>query len=354
MYPSVLLVYVQLGRNPSPTLIHYAEENSKKISGSANILITDFPEQYVDFPGDILKYNQQEIKSGFRRYVQVNKAYSNIAGGYWRYTMERLFSLDQIVGHFPSDIPIIHLESDVILMLNDDVLEAIKSIITKTSVPRYSELDGIASILYSPCAKKLSDDLTALDSLLSMNINTRSDMSLLGLGLKMGIVGELPSTPEKSIEVYDSLMSCKRRFVFDGLAYGQYLFGQDPLHTSNRRISGFKNKEFPLDLSLCNWKWVSNSKLSTVNFNYAESEYSLANIHMHSKMKISIKDNEAWEICVKEANGEIARSHGPYVPDLIHTQKSSSIDRMRIMMQRGILKSLISGLRRRILGNYNQ
>jgi hypothetical protein len=350
MYPSVILVYVQLGKNPSPTLQHYSKVNFKVISNSVSVLITDNPIEHSDFPGKIISYSGQYAGPGIRKYLSSNKAYSNIAGGYWRFTMERLFSLLALLDHYPMETPVIHIESDVLLLLNDDVLNSLKLSVHKTSVPRYSSEDGIASVMFAPSLRKLSSDITALDELLYRNIKTRSDMSLLGLGLKEGILDELPSSPDKAINVIDNIDMQGKRYVFDGLAYGQYLFGQDPVHTSNKRISGFINKEFPINLSKLKWKLTTNSNSMTPYFVENGIEYHLATLHMHSKLEIDPQDSGMWEICLQEANGEVDRILGPYVPDLIHTIKSSYIDRIRILVQRGVTKSILLGFKRRIIG----
>lgn len=350
MKPNVLIVYVQLGNNPSPTLQHYAEINSRNFSNPLNILITDNPSKFLDFPGQVVRYNSKSIGPGFKKYIRFNKAYSNIAGGYWRYTMERLFSFNTLVRELPSDIPVIHIESDVLILFGDDVLNALAETYKISAIPRYSSTDGIASIMFSPSLKKLAMDLVELDSLLSRNLRTRSDMSLLGLGLKEGILAELPSTPESALTISTKDDLQDKKVVFDGLAYGQYLFGQDPVHTHNRRISGYLNKEFPVDLSVVKWHLDCESKIVNLKFSVAKSEYIIGNLHMHSKIKVDPLDAQMWRVCLGEANGELPRTQGPYVPDLIHTIKSSAIDRIRIIVRRGVFKSM----KLRISGQYKR
>ena len=351
MEKSVLLVYVQLGANPSPTLLHYAGVNAHSLKNAKNVLITNDSKRYVEFPGDIIEYQNKNEWPGFDRYTEFNLAYSNIAGGYWRFTMERLFALGVLNDHYSKDLSVLHVESDVMLILDENILDNLKSNFNRTSVPRYSDTDGIASILFSPSVKQLTSDLHELDLILSKNLRTRSDMSLLGLGLNNLILGELPTLPEDALSIGSDEDSPKTRIIFDGLAYGQYLFGQDPVHTSNRTISGFQNPKFPINLSELKWN-ISRIGRKTIRpaYEWGDNVYQLANLHMHSKREVDPTDLNQWKTCLAEANGEIARTPGEFVPDLIHTIRSSPKDRLRIMIRRGIVRSITKGVIRRIRG----
>lgn len=351
MEKSVLLVYVQLGANPSPTLLHYAGVNTQNLMNVKNVLITNDSKRYIEFPGDVIDYQNDNNWPGFDRYADFNLAYSNIAGGYWRFTMERLFALGVLRDHYSNDMPVIHVESDVLLMLDDKILDNLIANFKKTSVPRYSENDGIASILFSPSIEQLISDLHELDLILSKNLRTQSDMSLLGLGLNNSVLGELPTLPGDSLSIGSDERPVKTNIVFDGAAYGQYLFGQDPVHSSNRTISGYQNPKFPLTLSELRWM-VSGSGTQAIRptYEWQGEVYELANIHMHSKREVDPTDLNQWETCLGEANGEIERLPGDFVPDLIHTIRSSLKDRLRIMLRRGIFRSIVKGLIRRAKG----
>lgn len=351
MEKSVLLVYVQLGGNPSPTLLHYSGLNARSLKNSKNVLITNDSKRYIDFPGDVIDYKSNNNWPGFNRYAEFNLAYSNIAGGYWRFTMERLFALAVLNDHYSKDISVIHVESDVMLLIDENILDNLKFNFNRTSVPRYSDTDGIASILFSPSVEQLTSDLRELDLILSKNLRTPSDMSLLGIGLNNSILGELPTLPEDALSIGPDDNSLETKVIFDGLAYGQYLYGQDPVHTSNRTISGFQNPEFPLTLSELKWT-ISRIGTQTIRptYEWKDNVYQLANIHMHSKREVDPNDLNQWETCLAEANGKITRVLGNFVPDLIHSIRSSPKDRLRIMIRRGIFRSIVKGVVRRVKG----
>lgn len=340
MNPTVLIVYVQLGGNPAPTLQHYAKINSRLIPNAKSVLITDNPARHVDFSGDVIPYVEDKHLSGFTEYTNSNRAYTNIAGGYWRFTMERLFALKILEEHYATDCPVLHLESDVLLLLDNVALQRIIQSFKVTSVPRYSLSDGIASILFAPSTRQLVQDLLKLDSILLENLSVTSDMALLGLGLEKGVIGELPSHPKDALILGAEVNESSTRIVFDGLAYGQYLFGQDPVHTSNRVVSGYLNPCFQLDLSQVFWQVELNTDLRRPSFLWEDQIYEVVNIHMHSKLLVDPSDSIMWEETLNEANGVTERVVGPLVEDLIHTIPSSYIDRIRLIKRRGLRKSI--------------
>jgi hypothetical protein len=350
MNPSVLIVYVQLGGNPSPTLRHYSKINSRSILDSKSVLITDNPTEHVDFPGDVISYTGEKSLEGFIKYTKRNQAYSNVAGGYWRFTMERLFALKILDEQYAENCPVLHLESDVLLLLDNTTLEKIKQKILITSVPRFSSSDGIASILFAPSIRQLGQDLLKLDSILADNLDVSSDMELLGLGLKHGVFGELPSHPRDALVVDVGDGQSTIHVVFDGAAYGQYLFGLDPVHTSNRVISGYLNPNFRLNLSQAHWSIKRRKDLLRPSFSWENRVYEVVNIHMHSKLLIDPSSSLMWDNILDEANGLSIRTAGPIVEDLIHTIPSRYIDRIRLIRRRGLRQSIynrvIRGLRK--------
>lgn len=348
MNPSVLIVYVQLGDNPSPTLQHYPKLNSRLIPDAKNVLITDNPKEHIDFPGDVVCYPGESTFPGFNEYAGHNRAYSSIAGGYWRFTMERLFALNVLEEHYLEDCPVLHIESDVMLLLDRATLETMTQKFSVTSVPRYSSSDGIASILFSTSVSQLSEDLLKLDALLADNLNVSSDMALLGLALDYGVFDELPSHPDNALIVNGSEDQSIAHIVFDGAAYGQYLFGRDPIHTSNRVVSGYLNPCFQLNLSKVSWSTKPTKDVSRPSFFWDDHMCEVVNVHMHSKLLVDPSSSHMWNKILDEANGLRARFVGPIVDDLIHTIPGSYIDRIRLMKRRGLKQSVFNRVARLI------
>jgi hypothetical protein len=338
----IAIIFVHLGRNPSPTLNHYARIAFDLIPNASLVLITDIPSLHPNFPGRVVEFDRAKLPRGFQNYIRKTKAYNNVAGGYWRYTIERLFALLQLPEEITHDSAVIHFESDVMSFLNSETIAFMKIRNKKTAVVRYSTTDAIASLLFSPSVPQLYADLAALDDLLAKSIKIQSDMELLGLALTKGILGELPSKP-----VEDWLLPIRfpgehqRYLVFDGLAFGQYLFGQDPLHTNNRSISGFQNSKFDVQLNSMQWKLLKDLEIvgtPVVSCSSQTYELVIGAIHIHSKRRIEPYDWAQWQIVMDEANGLLQRSFGEYSEDVIHSRKVSTRDRIRMARKRGIKK----------------
>jgi hypothetical protein len=345
--PSAYLVYVHLGTNPSPTLIDFAVQSTENLEDSSLILITDFPENWSAFPGLVVKYNSAKQNSQeLNQFKRRNREKRKIANGYWLYTFERLFSLEILKDIVENDVPIIHLESDVISYIDLEILTLLALKTNSVSVPRFNIEAGVGSFFYFPNRKNLLIFQEELKLIIHENPQIDNDMNLLGFMLNSNFVNELPSGRNNELEIV--LKYQKYFLLIDGAAIGQYLFGQDPLHTNNHRISGFQNPFHPIKFSDCKWRVVNLNGREFISFMYQEENYLLVSVHVHSKEIIPViqSDNSFWQRCIAEANGEIDRIEGSYVPDLIHSQKISIIDRFRIARKKGFTKTLIKKLSR--------
>lgn len=307
---SYAIVYVHLGDNPAQTLIPFSKYAIKNNPDADFYLITDDKERWLDFPGEIIELKERK-KSEISHILKKSGYVDKIAGGYWVKTYERLFALESLKSVINPVQEIIHLESDVILQ-DKRVLERALDveIIQEIAVPRMSENLGIASILYSKNTSNLLIGLGKLRQLANEYPDVcTDDMKLLGLALNKGKISELPT--------WESSTSPEsEHFLFDGAAVGQYLFGRDPIHTNNVRISGYENPNFPIKLRNLEWK-ISD------NLVYAESnneKYFFANLHVHSKEVLDLPQNdlERWEAIIAEANGTAARQPSEKIEELIH------------------------------------
>jgi hypothetical protein len=332
---SLIVAFVHLGSNPSPTLNWYAGICSDSLRNSDVVLISDHPELHGNFPGQVISVRDAKVRTGITEFIKSNKAYRSISGGYWRYTTERLFVLTELLKHFNSDRPVVHIESDVLINSDEQMLISAVQKIQKTSTVRYSRDSGIASILLSPSLSQLQIDLEGLERVLISKPNTYSDMSLLGEALNEGILAELPRYPELEWVEVDR----PSRFrIFDGAAIGQYLFGLDPIHTGNRQISGYLNPNFDFPLDECSWsieRYEGNLKQQVV-VTYEDLHLIPLCIHVHSKLLIEQPnlENPEWQRFINEANGTIAREPGPLQENSIHLGKISLLNRIRLRVSR--------------------
>lgn len=338
------IVFVQLGRNPSPTLNHFARAATINSPGSDVLLITDHPDDHYRFPGTVLNYVRDLEFETLTILYKKFKERIELSGGYWIYTLERLFALMQL-SKLKVNSAIIHLESDVLISMTTEHFEKLSQMCRRTSVPRHSGDLGIASFLYAPSLQQLTTDLELLGKILDKHLSDSTDfltdMQLLGLGLNESILQELPTLPNDAWILESGKEN--RKLVFDGAAYGQYLFGQDPLHNHSMRVSGFQNLNFPLNLKNCCWSLhPSITPNHTVAYDWDLSRIEIANIHVHSKEILEIPNTASlrWQRAIGEANGLIDREvSGPF-PDVIHNRRLRFISQLRLSRQSGKIAKL--------------
>lgn len=340
------IVYVLLGENPAPTLYHFALKAQVLSPKSEVILITDHPASHYKFPGTVINYVRDTESRSLALLYRKFRERIELSGGYWMYTLERLFALTQL-SKCEINGPIIHLESDVLLSTTPEHVEKLGQMCKKTSIPRYSSDMGIASFLYSPSIHQLISDLNSLSTILfehmSLNRNFLTDMQLLGHGLNTSLLQELPTLPNDAWILDNDERG--RKLVFDGLAYGQYLFGQDPLHQEGMRISGHQNEYFREEIK--NFRWSVRPQdhlLFTVGYEWAQSQIEIANIHVHSKELVENPSIESlrWQRAIDEANGLCVRAiSGPF-PDIIHSRKVKFSTQLRLSRQNGKIANLLN------------
>jgi hypothetical protein len=331
------IVYVQLGGNPSKTLLPFSQLSLEPLKDAINILLTDKPDMWTDFPGELVDISKFPLSPGYLNFEKRNRELQKIAGGYWLNTIKRIFVLEALSLSFSNWTEIIHLESDVYSLLTEDIAECLRCNISTAGIPRFSKERGIASLMYIRSSKSLNLLISQLSELLTQNENIRDDMELLGLALNLGILKELPSLPK------DAWFWRGQKYLFDGAAFGQYLFGQDPFHTNGEIITGFKNPDFPIDISLGRWEILGdkNSNQSSLEFAYLNDNYKLANLHVHSKFPLSAlsMENPDWVKFINEANGEMERKSIPTTEKSVHSEKLSLITRLAIAKKNGLLRT---------------
>jgi len=328
----VLIVYVQLGKNPSPTLIKFAN-HAKLYFPTANlVLISDNSILWEDFPGEVIEYCREDISDKSRNFLSKFPEFSEIAGGYWLYTLERFFALEILHERYSKKLPILHFESDVLSFISREILQAMQKNCLQTSFPRFNETKGIGSVLFSPNLRQLVLDLDKLIDLLSSSNRWRNDMDVLGLALHAGIATELPTFPENAIPCH------KSEIIFDGAAIGQYLFGVDPMHTEGKVISGFENINFKIDLNSGYWKVTStlNDGLPRISWVNDKDEVILANLHIHSKLPLEPIDDsrDIWDKCIDEANHNSTRNTIHVDIPTIHNTSVSLRNKIRLLKRR--------------------
>jgi hypothetical protein len=338
--PVAYFAYVHIGKNPSPTLLKFARNLHLRFPESQLILITDRVEDWSSFPGILLEYSRNMRQPGVRNFLAKRREYADISNGYWLFTLERFLALAQLNEIALTEAPIIHLESDVAIFLTKDLLNSLKPQLSKTALPRFSDDYGVGSIVYFPNKNHLTEFIYSINIELKGKHEIENDMELLGILLNKSLVEELPSGRLESSEI--ELNWQDHEIVFDGAAIGQYLLGQDPLHTGNHRISGYQNPNFPQQLSEEIWKIIRISKNDFLSYGVDGNERLVLGLHVHAKVPlepISMAD-PTWKQIIEEANQIVTRKMGDFTPDLIHGKKISFKNRVRIARRNGLIQTL--------------
>ena len=329
------LVYVHIGKNASLILNDVASQAGSE-GNLELILITDRPRTHRGFPGQIINYKRSQNKKILKSFNSQYPEKRSLAGGYWLNTLERIFALNSLKNEIEMDSQIIHTESDVYSYLSHDFLTAINSQKYETALPRFNSERGIGSIVIFRNYNAIEKSLKLFEKILS-EIDIENDMELFGEALNRGYISELPSDPSSAIQIEDD-----QYLIFDGAAFGQYLFGQDPFHQNGDYVSGDVNPHSSVNYSETTWGISEFKGKSYLSFSIAEKTYFLANLHLHSKEKIQPLDNQSifWQRVVSEANGDSLRVRRKSGIESIHNRKPSFFTRIQISRRLGIRESM--------------
>jgi hypothetical protein len=329
------LVYVHIGKNESPILSDVASQAGSQENLNV-ILITDYPESYKDFPGRIIRYKRSQNKKVLKTFNSKYPEKRTLAGGYWLNTLERVFALNSLRNEIENDAQIIHTESDVYSYLSEDFLSIIGLQEYETALPRFNSERGIGSIIYFRNYDAIEKTLHAFEKILS-EVEIENDMELLGEALNRGYVSELPTDLESALYLKEN-----HYLIFDGAAFGQYLFGQDPFHQNGDYISGYVNPYSSVNYSKITWSVSEYNGKPYLSFLVADKMFFLANIHLHSKEKISPLEQRSifWQRVINEANGLSSRTRRKSGIDSIHNEKPSIYTRIQISRRLGVKKSI--------------
>jgi hypothetical protein len=334
---SAIIIYVHLGFNPAPTLVNMALSASKNMKEASLILITDHPENFSTFPGEIIEFSTKHRTKEIRAFVQRNKELKSISGGYWLFALERLFAMRPIAKGLPKDVPIIHFESDVYSFLNIRDVSELSRYYKGVAVPRIDANTGIASVLFARNQESLERALSNLLEVLAGNPDIKSDMHLLGQGLNLGILEELWSTPNPSTRLG------RPPILLDGAEIGQYFFGADPLHTGGVLKTGFITPGSQIKFDEMKFSLTESPKSLYVNTGI--EMFKIGCLHNHAKRNLETPENdsETWDRFLQEANGTMPRITEIAPPDLIHTKRVSLLNRFRRArnMNKNLLKYIV-------------
>jgi hypothetical protein len=228
----------------------------------------------------------EDLKEDFYYYKKTTLD-KKFRDGFWAFTTLRLFYIYSLMKKLDLN-NVIHLENDVIIYYNCDVL--LKSIDkNKVYLPFDSYSRNIISIMYIP-------NCNIFQILLQHYNMSLIDMStFVELKTKFpNLIDNLPICVPLNNFNKEQLFVCNNfnlfNFIFDGSAMGQYVGGIDPRNTDNPSTIGFINSTCVIKYNNYEiiWKNPENSTykqpfLIIKENNEDKMEIPIFNLHIHSK-----------------------------------------------------------------------
>lgn len=311
-----VLVFVHLGETIPQELYHHANLATKFHRSQDIYLITD--SVVLDFPGQVISLDEYELEQRFRNYQKRFPEISELDNGYWDFTLRRLLVLGVLENILEPETRIIHIESDVMILLPITELVSALERINQAAIPKLGS-SGIASILYIPSIDALANFRESILLVLDHSQTPLTDMQVLGMGLSQGWLTEIPSVPTSESSRDGSL-------IFDGAAIGQYLFGVNPIHTQGLVVSGYNNPHYPLELDSIQWSLDldSDSTVARVVARNLSVRSDLACLHVHSKELLPLPHPESlrWQRALLEANGGFRKQEIRKLPPINYSRMS--------------------------------
>ncbi len=220
--------------------------------------------------------------------------YTNMSmGGFWRYTMERFFVVEECMRKLNLK-NVFHLEIDNMVYFKvEEILEKCKSI-DKILIPSDSERRYIAGT----CFVNNPDSLNVLNRFFTEHCANKDEMhSIMDFTRTHTEVDTWPVLPpgDNTILIYEDRRHCEEDIkriskyselfggVFDAAAMGQYFGGIDPIHQKTNS-DGFVNKDsiFGIDRAKFRWEKVNGLQRLNISVN-GEEWYPVYNLHIHNK-----------------------------------------------------------------------
>ena len=264
-----LIVIIHLGPNPSE-YIYKNLVHMKKTSQSQLLVVTNNV--------NLSKFCQEKniefhiYKSQLRVSDLISNATfdANFRGGFWKYTIERFFALEDVHKNFPNQ-PLLHVESDVLLLKNFPL----RAIIDKGKL-MWCEVGlthDSAALLFTPNLEQTSWLIDQIRGIIGENTSV-TDMTILN---------RIRLNNPNSISLFPSIENPKRTkdgyVATDPSALGMWLLGTDP-----RNSYGFVRRyHWWAEAYNLNCKIDLEYNSEVLYLNKRGMRIRIVNLHNHSK-----------------------------------------------------------------------
>jgi hypothetical protein len=235
----------------------------------------------------------EDLEMTYQHKIFVQR-YTNMSmGGFWRYTMERFFVVEECMRKLNLK-NVFHLEIDNMIYFRvEEILEKCKSI-DKILIPSDSERRYIAGT----CFVNNPDSLSVLNRFFTEHCVNKDEMhSIMDFTRTHSEVDTWPVLPpgDNTRLIYEDRRHCvddiKRISkyaelfggVFDAAAAGQFFGGIDPIHQKTNS-DGFVNKDSIFGIDRAKFRWEKVNGLQRLNISVdGEEWYPVYNLHIHNK-----------------------------------------------------------------------
>jgi len=226
-----------------------------------------------------------------------NHKHSDSLEGFWQYTIERFFYLDELARQYKLK-NIFHLENDVMLYrdLNEllPVFEKYYPSIGATFDADHRVIPGFMyfknPISLSHLARHLSKSALRNLDMMSIasyrNSSRRKKIDFLpiifpGYVDKKPLISSLGVEPEHPKNYWNHFKEFNS--VFDAACIGQYLGGESPRNIGEI-VPGFINETCVFNPSYLQYEWIEDSQGRKVPYiNFDDKQFRINNLHIHSK-----------------------------------------------------------------------
>ncbi len=293
------LLLIHLGTKPPRILSANLDYLSRVFPDKEILVATDLPKHFKKLPRQVTLL---ELPSaGFVSQIRSSPHSVHFRSGYWLYTIKRLGAIADAHAMFPSD-SLLHIESDMLLLPNFD-FTALESR-NRVCWTRVTELHDMPGLLFSPSSEESSWLAKTIVDLLI------EDESLVDMSVLRRIATEFPEQMNylnNSVDNVtkddqsDQLKNEALPPLYDGLAIGPWLFGEDPRnHWGILRTGLVWPPDVLLDCSKVEFKFTQRrllcrSKGGTVYFE-------VQNLHIHSKSTRLFKPQRLESELTKSVN----------------------------------------------------
>ena len=317
------VVYVHIGGNPAPHLVDTIG-HTRRVSPSTPIFVvlsrnTTMAEAVAGKNTAIVYSDALRPTAAHQTYIGSVRRRLGKKRGFWRFTTERFFLLEELMAQH-SLTSLLHLESDNVIFFDVEAIAAdLRELYRGMATPFLNDELCVPGVVYIGDASVLSD----LNAYIAQSVTEEAiarrkwyrprffsrvrmgiklhDMKLLAdfrrqdAGDRLKLLPMVPTGYEMA-DGRAGRQDCRLPFsqgferlqmIFDGAAFGQYLYGLDPNHHDATGSIGMVDPQGCIRATDFGFDELDIGKRDAQPFlTYRGAKIRLASLHNHSKRKL--------------------------------------------------------------------